>query len=122
MWCTGLMIFISCLGLLGLVIYTTTQRTKEIGVRKVLGATVIQIITLIAKEFILLVMLAFLIAAPLAYFGMYKWLQSFAYRTAISWWVFVLSALGMMFIALFTVSIRTIQSALANPIKSLRNE
>lgn len=122
MWATGLMIFISCLGLLGLVIYTTTQRTKEIGIRKILGAQISQIVAMLSKEFVLLVLLAFLIAAPLAFFGMHKWLQNFAFKTDISWWVFILSAAGMILLALFTISIRTIRSALANPVKSLRSE
>jgi uncharacterized membrane protein HdeD (DUF308 family) len=121
-WCTGLAIFISCLGLLGLVIYTTTQRTKEIGVRKVLGASVSQIVSLLSKDFIQLVMLAFVIAAPLAWWAMNKWLQDFAYRTNMGWWIFVLSGMAMIAIALITLSIQTIRSAIANPVKSLRTE
>ncbi len=88
MWATGLAVFISCLGLLGLVIYTTNRRTKEIGVRKVLGASVSQIVHIISKEFLLLIIIAFVVAAPLAFIGMNKWLENFAYRTEISWWVF----------------------------------
>jgi putative ABC transport system permease protein len=121
-WATGLAVLISCLGLFGLVIYTTTQRTKEIGVRKVLGASVAQIISLISKDFILLVLLAFVIAAPLAWIGMNKWLQNFAYRTEISWWVFLLTAVLMVVIALLTLSLQTIKAAIANPVKSLRTE
>lgn len=121
-WATGLAIFISCLGLLGLVIYTTTQRTKEIGVRKVLGASVSQIVSLISKDFILLVLLAFVIAAPLAWIGMNRWLQNFAYRTEISWWIFLLSSAIMIIIALFTLGFQTIKSAMRNPVKSLRTE
>ena len=121
-WATGLAIFISCLGLLGLVMYTTTLRTKEIGVRKVLGASITQIVTLISKDFILLVMIAFLIAAPIGYFGMHKWLQNFAYSTGISWWVFCGSGVLMTFFALVTVGIRTIQAARVNPVKSLKTE
>ena len=121
-WSTGLAIFISCLGLLGLVIYTTTQRTKEIGVRKVLGASVSQIVSLLSKDFIQLVVLAFVIAAPMAWWAMHKWLDDFAYRTTISWWIFVLSGIGMLVIALFTLSIQTIRSATVNPVKSLRTE
>ncbi|MEO8416296.1 MAG: FtsX-like permease family protein [Ginsengibacter sp.] len=122
MWSTGLAILISCLGLLGLVIYTTAQRTKEIGVRKVLGASVAQIVTMISKEFMLLIFLAFVIAAPLAWLGMNKWLQNFAYRTNISWWIFVLGVMVMILIALVTLGFQTIKTATANPVKSLRTE
>lgn len=121
-WSTGLAIFISCLGLLGLVIYTTIQRTKEIGVRKVLGASVSQIVSLLSIDFISLVLLAFIISAPLAWWAMHKWLEDFAYRTSISWWIFGLSGLAMVIIALITLSIQTIRSAIANPVKSLRTE
>lgn len=122
MWATGLAVFISCLGLLGLVIYTTTQRTKEIGVRKVLGASVSQIVTMISKDFMLLIGIAFIIAAPLAWLGMNKWLQNFAYRTEISWWVFVMGGSIIIIIALFTLAFQTIKAAMANPVKSLRTE
>ena len=121
-WATGLAVFISCLGLLGLVIFTTTQRTKEIGVRKVLGASVSQIVSLISKDFILLVLLAFIIAAPLAWLGMHKWLENYAYRTQISWWIFLLTAAIMIAIALLTLGFQTIKAAMANPVNSLRNE
>jgi putative ABC transport system permease protein len=121
-WSTGLAIFISCLGLLGLVIFTTTQRTKEIGVRKVLGASVSQIVSLLSKDFMQLVILAFVIAAPLAWLAMHKWLDDFAYRTTISWWIFALSGIAMVVIALLTLSIQTIRSAIVNPVKSLRTE
>ncbi len=121
-WSTALAIFISCLGLLGLVIYTTTQRTKEIGVRKVLGASVSQIVSLISKDFILLVLFAFVIAAPLAWIGMNKWLQNFAFRTNISWWIFLSGGAIMIVIALITLSFQTIKAAAANPVKSLRTE
>lgn len=122
MWATGLAVFISCLGLSGLVIYTTTQRTKEIGVRKVLGASIAQIVTLISRDFIVLVILAFVIAAPLAWIGMDKWLENFAYRTEISWWIFLSGGLVMIFIALITLSFQTIKAAMMNPVKSLRSE
>jgi len=121
-WCTGLAIFISCLGLFGLVIYITTQRTKEIGVRKVLGASVTQIVSLLSKDFIGLVIIAFVIATPLAWWAMHKWLEDFAYRTTINWWIFGLSGSFMILIALLTLSIQTIRSAIANPVKSLRTE
>ncbi len=121
-WATGLAIFISCMGLLGLAIFTTTSRTKEIGVRKVLGATVTEIVSLLSKDFVMLVLLAFIIAAPLAWLGMHKWLEKFAYRTAMSFWLFALSGIGMVVIALITLSFQTIRSARANPVKSLRTE
>jgi putative ABC transport system permease protein len=121
-WATALAVLISCLGLLGLVIYTTTQRTKEIGVRKILGASVSQIVQLISKDFILLVLLAFIIAVPLAWLGMSKWLENFAYRTDISWWVFLLAGALMILIALLTLALQTIKAAVANPVKSLRTE
>jgi putative ABC transport system permease protein len=121
-WATGLAIFISCLGLFGLVIYTTGVRTKEIGVRKVLGASVTQIVSLLSKDFMSLVILAYIIAAPLAGWMMHKWLEDYAYRTTISWWIFLLSGGLMIIIALITLSIQTIRSAMANPVKSLRTE
>jgi len=121
-WATALSIFISCLGLLGLVIFTTTQRTKEIGVRKVLGATVSQIIALISKDFLQLVLIAFIIAVPLAWIGMNQWLQNFAYRTAISWWIFAAAALLMLIVAFITLSFQSLRAALTNPVKSLRTE
>ncbi len=121
-WSAGLAIVISCLGLLGLVIYTTTQRTKEIGVRKVLGASVTQIVSLLSKDFVRLVLFAFVIVAPLAWWAMNKWLQDFAYRTTISWWVFAVTGASMILIALLTLSIQTIRSATVNPVKSLRTE
>jgi predicted permease len=121
-WSTGLTIFISCLGLLGLVIFTTSQRVKEIGVRKVLGASVTQIVALLSKDFILLVFLAFLIAAPIAWWAMHKWLEDFVYRTSISWWIFIACGFGMLLIALVTLGYQTIRTAIANPVKSLRTE
>jgi hypothetical protein len=121
-WATGLCIFISCLGLLGLVIFTTHIRTKEIGVRKVLGASVAQIVALLSKDFVVLVMVAFVIAAPAAWWFMHDWLQDFAYRTAISWWIFAACGLGMLMIALVILSIRTIRAAMDNPVHSLRTE
>jgi ABC-type antimicrobial peptide transport system permease subunit len=121
-WSTGLAIFISCLGLLGLVIFTTTQRIKEIGVREVLGASVAQIVSLLSRDFISLVLLAFVIAAPLAWWAMNKWLRDFAYRTTFSWWIFAISGALMLIVALMTLSIQTVRSAVANPVKSLRTE
>jgi putative ABC transport system permease protein len=121
-WATGLSIFISCLGLLGLAMYTTNLRTKEIGVRKVLGATVSQIVTLLSTELVMLVLLAFVIVTPLAWLAMNKWMQNFADKTTISWWIFVLSGAGMLLTAFLTLSFQTIKAAVANPVKSLRSE
>nr|WP_294948183.1 ABC transporter permease [uncultured Mucilaginibacter sp.] len=121
-WATGLSIFISCLGLLGLAIYTTGQRTKEIGVRKVLGASVAQIVTLLSTELIWLIVLAFVMVTPLAYYAMHKWMEDFADRTTISWWIFALSGGGMLTAALFTLSFQTVKAAIANPVRSLRSE
>ncbi|MDQ6844536.1 MAG: ABC transporter permease [Bacteroidota bacterium] len=121
-WATGLAIFISCLGLLGLVMYTINTRRKEIGIRKILGASVTNIVSVLSTDFIKLVCLAFLIAAPLAWWAIYKWLEDYAYKTALSWWVFLLAGLGMLLIALITLSIQTIKAAIANPVKSLRTE
>jgi putative ABC transport system permease protein len=121
-WATGLSIFISCLGLLGLAMYTTNLRTKEIGVRKVLGASVAQIVTLLSTELILLILLAFVLVTPLAWYAMNKWMESFADRTTISWWIFVASGAGMLLAALFTLSFQTVKAAVANPVKSLRSE
>ena len=121
-WSAGLCIFISCLGLLGLVIYTTNTRTKEIGVRKALGASVTQIVSLLSKDLVSLVLIAFVIAAPLAWLAMNTWLEDFAYRTNISWWVFAACGISMLMIAIVLLSIRTIRAALTNPVKSLRTE
>jgi len=121
-WATGLSIFISCLGLLGLAMYTTNLRTKEIGVRKVLGASIAQIVTLLSTELILLILLAFVLVTPLAWYAMNKWMESFADRTSISWWIFVASGAGMLLAALFTLSFQTVKAAVANPVKSLRSE
>jgi ABC-type antimicrobial peptide transport system permease subunit len=121
-WATGLSVLISCLGLLGLVIHTTERRTKEIGIRKVLGANLTQLNILLCKDFVFLVGLAFLIAAPIAWWGMHSWLQDFAYRTSLSWWIFLCSGLAMIGIALGIMSIRTLATALKNPVNSLRTE
>ena len=121
-WASGLCVFISCLGLLGLAIFITNTRTKEIGVRKVLGASVTQIVSLLSKDFVSLVLIAFVITVPLSWWAMHNWLQDFAYRTSLSWWLFALTGAGMLFIALFIVSIRTVKAATVNPVKSLRTE
>jgi putative ABC transport system permease protein len=121
-WSTGLTIFISCLGLLGLVIYTTNMRTKEIGVRKVIGATVSQIVILLSKDFLKLIAVAFMIAIPIAWYAANVWLQNFAYRTTIDWWIFLAGGLLMLSIALIILCMRTIKAAIINPVKSLRTE
>jgi putative ABC transport system permease protein len=115
-------IFIACLGLLGLVTYAAEQRTKEIGIRKVLGARVGGIVGLLSKDFALLIGIAAVIAFPIAWWAMYSWLKGFAYRTSISWWIFLVAGLSALAIALLTVSIQTFRAAVANPVKSLRSE
>ncbi|MDP4129790.1 MAG: ABC transporter permease [Bacteroidota bacterium] len=117
-----LAIFISCLGLMGLAIFTAEQRSKEIGIRKVLGAGVISVFGLLSREFLYLVFIALLIASPMAWFSMNKWLEGYAYRTHISWWMFLLAGVLAFFIALATISFQTIKAALANPVRSLRSE
>jgi len=121
-WATGLAILISCLGLLGLVIYTTNVRTKEIGIRKIFGASIANIVTILSKDFVKLVILAFLIASPVAWWAANKWMQNFAYRTSMSWWVFAISGALMILISLITLSVQIIKAAMANPVKSLRTE
>ena len=117
-----LAIFISCLGLFGLVTFTAQQRVKEIGIRKVLGASVSGIVRMLSKDFIKLVLLAAVIAFPVAWWAMNRWLGDFAYRVHIGWWVFVASGIAAMLIALLTVSFQAIKSAIASPVKSLRTE
>ena len=118
----GFAIFIACLGLLGLSLFTTMQRTKEIGVRKVLGASVSNIVVLLSKDFIKLVLIAFLIASPVAWYIMHNWLNDFAYRINISWWIFIAAGFLAVLIALATISFQAIKAAIANPVKSLRTE
>lgn len=117
-----LAIFISCLGLLGLAMFTAEQRTKEIGIRKVLGASVTSLFTLMSREFIFLVCIALLIASPVAWWLMNNWLQNYAYRTPISWWMFLFAGALAIMIALLTVSFQATKAAIANPVKSLRTE
>ena len=117
-----LAIFISSLGLLGLASYSTLQRTKEIGVRKVMGASISHIVSLLSKEFLGLVVIAFFIAAPLAWYFMHNWLQAFAYRGTISWWIFVIAGMMALTVAIVTIGFQTIKAAIANPVKSLRTE
>ncbi len=118
----GLAIFISCLGLLGLAAHAAQRRTKEIGVRKVLGASVSSITALLAKDFLALVLVAVVVATPLAYYLMHNWLSDFAYRIQMPWWVFALAGAGAIVIAFLTVSVQSIRAATANPVKSLRSE
>lgn len=118
----GLAIFVACLGLFGLASFTATKRLKEIGVRKVLGSSVQNIVMLLSKDLLKPVMIAACIALPLGYWAMNKWLQNFAYKTNVSWWIFLLAALLTFSIALVTVSFKAIKAAVANPVESLRTE
>ncbi|MBV9962630.1 MAG: ABC transporter permease [Parafilimonas sp.] len=119
---TALAFIIACLGLLGLVIFTTTQRVKEIGIRKVLGASISSITIMLGKSFMQMVAIAVIIAIPITWFAMNKWLQDFAYRINIQWWMLLLTGLIAVLIALITVCVQSIKAAMANPVKSLRTE
>ncbi|MCG2615290.1 ABC transporter permease [Terrimonas sp. NA20] len=119
---SGLTIFISCLGLLGLAIFMAESRIKEIGVRKVLGASVSGLVALLSKDFLKLVIIAFVLATPISWWMMYSWLKDYPYRVPIQWWVFVSAGMVSVLIALFTVSYQAIRAALSNPVKSLRTE
>jgi putative ABC transport system permease protein len=119
---TAIAIFISCMGLYGLAAFTAEQRTKEIGVRKVLGASVASITTMLSTDFLKLVLVGNLIAWPLAWYAMSKWLENFAYSIDINLWIFLLAGIAAVAVALFTVSFQSVKAALANPIKSLRSE
>lgn len=121
-WATGLAILISCMGLMGLVVYTTERRVKEIGVRKVLGANVAQLNLLLCKEFLILVGIAFAIAVPISWYLIQEWIQDFAYKTSLSWWVFIASGTGMVLVALAVIGARTYKTANINPVESLRIE
>jgi putative ABC transport system permease protein len=118
----GLTIFVACLGLFGLATFTAEQRTREIGIRKVLGADVLGIVRLLSTDFLKLAFLAFLLAAPVAWFTMNKWLEDFAYRISISWGIFLTAAFLALAITIITISFRAIHAATANPVKSLRSE
>ncbi len=121
-WSAGIAILISCLGLLGLVIFMTNSRIKEIGVRKILGASVKQIITLLSVDFLKLLTIAFIIAIPIAWWQTHSWLQNFAYHTELSWWIFLISGVIMIIAALLIICLRAGKAAIANPVKSLRTE
>ena len=118
----GLTIFISCLGLFGLATYMAENRIKEIGVRKVLGASVAGIAALLSKDFLKLVIVSFILAVPVAWWAMHSWLQDYSFRVTIQWWVFAIAGLLSVLIAVVTVSFQAIKAAIANPVKSLRSE
>jgi ABC-type antimicrobial peptide transport system permease subunit len=115
-------IFLSCLGLYGLASFMAAQRIKEVGIRKVLGATAANIVYLFSKEFVLLIAIAFAIATPIAWYYMNKWLENYAYRISINWWLFAAGGVASIMIALVTISFQAIKAAIANPVKSLRTE
>jgi len=117
-----LAILISCLGLLGLSLFTVESRTKEIGIRKVLGAGAANLFTLISAEFLSLVAIAFVIAVPVSAWAMTRWLEGFAYHTALSWWLFCISGILSLLIALVTVSVQALRVAIMSPVKSLRTD
>jgi ABC-type antimicrobial peptide transport system permease subunit len=119
---SGLAIFISCLGLYGLISFMAVQRRKEIGIRKVLGAPVRDIVLMLSREFSVLIVLAFIIASPIAWYFMHQWLQHYTYRIMIGIWFFAATILGSLVIAWITVGYTAIRAALANPVKSLRTE
>jgi len=121
-WAMGLSLLVSCLGLLGLVIYNTERKVKEIGIRKILGATIAQINLLLCKDFLWLVVIAFAIAAPIAYLGVNNWLQDFVVKTEMSWWIFAGSGLGMLGLAIIIMSFKTIKAAMENPVNNLKIE
>jgi len=120
-WFAGLTIFISCLGLFALVAYMAETRRNEIGIRKVLGASVGNVVVLLSKEFLVLVVISILIASPIAWWAMEKWLADFAYRTDIPWWLFVVVGIISLGIALLTVGFQAVKAAMANPVKSISN-
>ena len=119
---TTLAIIIACLGLFGLAAFAAEQRTKEIGIRKVLGANMSTIVRMLSKDFIRLVLIAIVIATPLAWMVMRKWLQGFAYRQDIQWWMLALAGFGAVLIAFVTISFQSIKSAMTNPVDSLKSE
>lgn len=118
----ALLIFVSCLGLLGLAVFASERRVKEIGVRKVLGASIANIVTLLSKDFLKLLFIALILASPIAYYFMQNWLENFAYHIQMQWWIFVSAGVVAIVVALMTVSIQSVRAAMANPVESLRNE
>ena len=119
---TGITIFISCMGLFGLILFTAEKRAREISIRKVLGASATNIATMLSKDFVQLVIIALLVASPIAWFAMNKWLQGFAYRVSMNLWVFILAGASAIFIALITIGFQSVKAALANPVRSLKSE
>lgn len=118
----GLAIFISCLGIFGLASFVAEQRTKEIGVRKVMGASVTNLWAMLSKDFVVLVSISLLVAMPLSWYFMSAWLQKYQYRSDMAWWIFAAAGVGALLITLLTVSYQSIKAAMANPVKSLRSE
>jgi len=121
-WAGGISVFLACLGLFGLAALAAINRTKEIGIRKVLGASLPGIVKLLSKDFLKLIIVALIIAAPLAWYFMNKWLQDFAYRISIGWWIFIMAGALALFIAFVTISLQAVKAGIANPVKSLRTE
>src|SRR4029079_10348188 len=121
-WAGGISVFLACLGLFGLASLTAVNRTKEIGIRKVLGASLPGIVKLLSKDFLKLVVFALVIAAPLAWYFMHKWLQDFAYRISIGWWIFIAAGSLALIIAFITIGFQAVKAGIANPVKSLRME
>jgi putative ABC transport system permease protein len=121
-WAGGISIFLACLGLFGLAALAAVNRTKEIGIRKVLGASVSVIVRLLSKDFLKLVIIALIIASPIAWYFMDKWLQDYAYRIDIGWWVFAVTGIVAVLIAFATIGFQAIKAAVANPVESLRTE
>ena len=119
---SGIAILIGCLGLYGLVAFAAAQRIKEVGIRKVLGASTQSVVMLLSRDFLALVVVSLVIASPVAWIFMHRWLQDFAYRIPINWWVFAVAAIASLSIAFITVSFQAIKAAIANPVKSLRTE
>ena len=121
-WAGGISVFLACLGLFGLAALAAINRTKEIGIRKVLGASLPVIVKLLSKDFLKLVVIALIIAAPLAWYFMNKWLQDFAYRISIGWWIFIIAGALALLIAFITIGFQAVKAGIANPVKSLRTE
>jgi putative ABC transport system permease protein len=119
---SSLAIFLACLGLFALTAYSIVQRTKEIGIRKILGANISSIITLLSKDFLFLVLIGFIIASPIAWYATHRWLQDFSYRINIQWWVFAVAGIAAILISIITISFQALKAAVGNPVKSLRSE